>query len=287
MRIGIISHCAVDTILLNGETHRQVGGDACYSGATAKEFGAAVELQTRFGPDFPGPYLNELGITHDPEAASNSPTTGFRIEIEGMHRELYLVSECEPVPVRKCDTDGTIITPIYHEISPDDAVGHGGHVLLNPQGMLRQAGDGGRIRTERAEINLEGVDTIKVNPQEIEALGGSDGDSGMAALHKGGINTVLRTDGKDISMLSEGRIYSIRLPNKEIHDTTGLGAILCGAFVCTMIKERDPLWALCFAGGAVQAALDTKGMGLLKIPHRGAAQTNASYFYNLVKYRQV
>ena len=54
-----------------------------------------------------------------------------------------------------------------------------------------------------------------------------------------------------------------------------------------MIKEKDFLWALCFAGGAAQAALDSKNIGLQKIPKKGAIQTNASYFYNLIKFRDL
>jgi len=54
-----------------------------------------------------------------------------------------------------------------------------------------------------------------------------------------------------------------------------------------MLKEKDFLWALCFAGGAAQAALDSKQIGLLKIPQKSAIETNASYFYNLVKYRSI
>ena len=54
-----------------------------------------------------------------------------------------------------------------------------------------------------------------------------------------------------------------------------------------MLKENDFFWALCFAGGAAQAALETREMGLKKVPQKGAVETNAAYFYNLVKFKQV
>ena len=88
-------------------------------------------------------------------------------------------------------------------------------------------------------------------------------------------------------MLVEDRIYSITLPNKQVYDTTGIGDIFCATFCCTMLKEKDFLWALCFAGGAAQAALDSKDVGLKKIPKKGTVETNASYFYNLMKYRSI
>jgi len=54
-----------------------------------------------------------------------------------------------------------------------------------------------------------------------------------------------------------------------------------------MLKEKDFFWALCFAGGAAQAAIESKKFGLDKIPAKGATETNAAYFYNLVKFKQV
>ena len=95
------------------------------------------------------------------------------------------------------------------------------------------------------------------------------------------------TDKQNISVLSKDKIYSIKLPNLELYDTTGIGDIFSATFCCTMIKENDILWALSFAGGAVQAALDSKKIGLEKIPSKGAIETNAYYFYNTVKFRQI
>jgi len=109
----------------------------------------------------------------------------------------------------------------------------------------------------------------------------------MLALQKKGAEYVLLTNKTDVSLLVKDKVYSITLPNKHIHDTTGVGDIFCSAFSCTMLKEKDFLWALCFAGGAAQAALESKNVGLQKIPKKGTIQTNASYFYNLVKFRDL
>lgn len=283
MKVAVVSNCALDVVHLKDSIYEQVGGDALYSGLTAREFGADVSLQTRFGSDFPVSYLD--GMAYE-QSLSERPTTRFRIEIEGRHRRLYLLAECDDIQSVDVVSDATIVSPIYHEVRQEYSY-NDGYNLLNPQGMLREAGDDGLIGIRSATPNLSGVDVLKVNPSEIHAMTGMDGDEGMVALAKQGVSTILRTNGEHISMLYRDLIYDIRLPNKEIHDTTGLGGILCGAFVCVMLKEHDVLWALCFAGGAVQAALDSKKMGLLKVPRRGAVQTNASYFYNLVEYRQV
>ena len=109
----------------------------------------------------------------------------------------------------------------------------------------------------------------------------------MKILQKNGIDNVILTDKQNISLLSKDKIYSIKLPNIELNDTTGIGDIFCAVFCCTMIKENDILWALSFAGGAAQAALESNQIGLDKIPSKGAIESNASYFYNTIKFKQI
>jgi len=55
----------------------------------------------------------------------------------------------------------------------------------------------------------------------------------------------------------------------------------------TMLKEKDILWALSFGGGAAQAALESRQIGLEKIPSKGAIESNAYYFYNTVKFKEI
>ncbi len=134
---------------------------------------------------------------------------------------------------------------------------------------------------------MSSVNAIKVNPEEAQQIVNGSHDEMMLSLQKKGIEYVLFTNKTDVSLLVKDKVYSITLPNKQIHDTTGVGDIFCSAFCCTMLKEKDFLWALCFAGGAAQAALESKNIGLQKIPKKGTIQTNASYFYNLVKFRDL
>ena len=66
-----------------------------------------------------------------------------------------------------------------------------------------------------------------------------------------------------------------------------MGDIFTATYCCAMLKEKDPLWALSFAGGAAQAALESKQVGLDKIPEKGETQVNASYYYNIMKFKEV
>lgn len=289
MKLAIFSHCAIDSIHLDDQTYEQIGGAACYCGLTAREFKFDVDLFTKFGPDFPKQYLiqNKINFTN---SESEKNTTKFNISIIGSDRVLSLTNECDPIDYSGISADGHLVSPIYHEITDetfrkikDDS----NFLFVDPQGFLRRKDSQNNIFLGNTDLDLSNVDAIKVNPEESQQIVNGTCDEMMLALQKKGVQYVLLTNKENVSLLVKDKVYSIILPNKEIHDTTGIGDIFCTAFTCTMLKEKDFLWALCFAGGAAQAALDSKNLGLQKIPSKGTIQTNASYFYNLVKFRDL
>ncbi len=289
MKVALFSHCAIDTITIDGETHEQIGGAACYGGLTARELKFDVSLYTKFGKDFPQQYLTQNKI-HFENALSENLTTRFAIDITGSDRTLKLLNACEPIEYTTINADGSLITPIFHEISSDvfsKIKKDSSFILVDPQGFLRRVDSNKNIVLENTMLDLTGVNAIKVNPEESQKIVNGSNDEMMLALQKKGVEYVLFTNKTDVSLLVKDKIYSITLPNKEIYDTTGIGDIFCATFCCTMLKEKDFLWALCFAGGSAQVALDSKQVGLLKIPQKHAIETNASYFYNLVKYRTI
>jgi sugar/nucleoside kinase (ribokinase family) len=290
MKIALFSHCAIDTITIDGSNYEQIGGAACYGGLTAKKFKFDVELVTKFGSDFPHKqYLTDNEINFD-NALSEKNTTKFSINIVGSDRTLILENQCEPIEYAKINADGFIVSPIFHEISPEtfEKIKRDSNFLfLDPQGFLRQTNSEKEIFLADTDVDLSNVSAIKVNPEEAQHLVGSSNIESLGLLQKKGVEHVILTNKTEVSMLVKDRIYSITLPNKKIHDTTGIGDIFCAAFCCTMLKEKDFLWALCFAGGAVQAALNSNDVGLLKIPKKSTIETNASYFYNLMNYRSI
>ena len=289
MKLAVFGHCAIDTITIDDYNYEQIGGSACYCGITARQFKFDVDLFTKFGPDFPKQYLTENKINFI-NSESQKNTTKFVISINGSDRTLKLENECEPIDYSSVDADGHIVSPIYHEISDDTfkKIKHDSNFLfVDPQGFLRKKDSQNNIVLENTDLDLSNVNAIKVNPEESQQLVTGSHDEMMVAVQKKGVEYVILTNKIDVSLLVKDKIYSITLPNKQIHDTTGIGDIFCSAFCCTMLKENDFLWALCFAGGAAQAALDSKNIGLQKIPQKGVIQTNASYFYNLVKFRDL
>ena len=289
MKLAVFAHCAIDTIKIEGSSYEQVGGPACYCSITAREFKFDVELHTKFGGDFPQQYITDHGIElHD--AQTQTPTTRFAIDISGTDRTLTLENKCDNIQYDRTDADGFLVSPICNEIPPETfsrIKNDSRFTLVDPQGFLRSTEMQKDVVLKESGVDLSGIDAIKVNYDEGKCLTGVTGDEMAKSLQGRGIEHVILTNKTAVSMLVKDKIYSITLPNKEVHDTTGIGDIFCAAFCCTMLKERDFLWALCFAGGAAQAALNSKQVGLLKIPRKGEVETNASYFYNLVKFRTV
>jgi sugar/nucleoside kinase (ribokinase family) len=289
MKLAVFSHCAIDTISINGNNYEQIGGAACYGGITARQFKFDVDLFTKFGPDFPKQYLTEHKINFT-NADSKKNTTKFAISISGSDRTLKLENECESIDYSETSADGHLVSPIYHELSDDmfkKIKNDTNFLFVDPQGFLRRKDSKNNILLKKTDMDLSNVNAIKVNPEEAQQIVSGSHDEMMLALQKKGVEHVLLTNKTDVSLLVKDKIYSITLPNNQVHDTTGIGDIFCATFVCTMLKEKDFLWALCFAGGATQAALESNNVGLQKIPKKGTIQTNASYFYNLVKFRDL
>tara|TARA_B110000438_G_scaffold10892_1_gene10913 strand:- start:17 stop:886 length:870 start_codon:yes stop_codon:yes gene_type:complete len=289
MKLGIYSHCALDTITIEGNSYEQIGGAASYCGIMARELKFDVDVFTKYGPDFPKQYLVENKINLiNPE--SNKNTTKFSITISGSDRTLKLENECDPIDYSDVDANGHIVSPIFHEISEDvfkNIKNNSNFLFVDPQGFLREKDSENNIVLKKNDLDLSGVNAIKINPEEGKNIVDGTSDEMMLALQKKGIEYVLLTDKTNVSLLVKDRIYSLKLPNKTVHDTTGIGDIFCSTFTCTMLKEKDFLWALCFAAGSAQAALESNNVGLQKIPKKGAVENNASYFYNLVDFRDL
>ena len=290
MKLDIFSHCTIDTIQINDSKYVVPGGPACYCSLTARILKFDVRLHTKFGSDFPlVNYLTEQKIVFE-DALSTKPTTQFILNLVNSERTLFLQNKCEAINSITLDTDSVIISPLFDEISIElfeKIKKNANFVLLDPQGFLRRINSQNKIYLEQTNLNVSGISAIKVNSDELRSLTNSSNIDGIKILQKKGIDNVILTDKQNISLLSENKIYSITLPDIELNDTTGIGDIFSATFCCTMLREKDVLWALSFAGGAAQAALESGQIGLEKIPSKGAIESNAYYFYNTLKFKEI
>jgi len=290
MKLDVISHCTIDTIEINDSKYVVPGGPGCYCSLTARALKFDVKLHTKFGSDFTyTDYLTKQKIGFE-NAFSTEPTTRFRLQLVNSERTLFLENKCEVINNVVLDTDSVIISPLFDEVPLDlfeKIKNDANFVLLDPQGFLRRVNSENKIYLEQTNLNLSGISAIKVNSDELRSLTNSSNLDGIKILQKKGIDNVILTDKQNISLLSENKIYSITLPNIALNDTTGIGDIFSSTFCCTMLKEKDILWALSFAGGAAQASLESGQIGLEKIPSKGAIESNAYYFYNTIKFKEI
>ena len=290
MKLDIISHCTIDTIEINDSKFVVPGGPGCYCSLTARALKFDVKLHTKFGSDFTlTDYLTGQKIVFE-DAFSNQPTTQFTLQLVNSERTLFLENKCEVINNVTLDTDSVIISPLFDEVPLEmftKIKNDANFVLLDPQGFLRRINSENKIYLEPTDLNLSGISAIKVNSDELRSLTNNSNLDGIKILQKKGIDNVILTDKQNISLLSENRIYSITLPDIVLNDTTGIGDIFSSTFCCTMLKEKDILWALSFAGGAAQAALESGQIGLEKIPSKGAIESNAYYFYNTIKFKEI
>ena len=290
MKVGIFSHCTMDTIIYENEQYDAPGGPASYCSITAKKQKHDVNLYTKFGANYPlEEFFNENKINmHD--ALSSKDTTKFRIELNNSDRKLFVENMCDNIDFIENNDDGTIISPVFDEISLDSysqIKNSDNFTFLDPQGFLREKNSDNEVSLKRTSLDLANIDAIKMNPDELFALTGLSGNDGIKQLQKLGIEYVIHTNKQEISLLVKDKLYTIFLPKMTLTDTTGIGDIFCSTFTCTMLKEKDFLWALSFAGGAAQSALESKAFGLEKVPEKNALESNGSYFYNIVEFKQI
>lgn len=301
MKIGIASHIVLDTIKSGANTAESLGGPACYCGITARRFGFDVELATKVGSDFPDDARNILrdnNITLKERSIAERPTTRFTLETDGEPRRLVLQSKCDPISeqdIEEMKVDCWIASPVIDEIPAPvlEAIKKNrekkNFLMLDPQGYMRVVDAAGRVALkDRIDIDLAGITAIKADSPELAALtGGLQGVEGMKALQERGVAFVVTTEHRVIHMLHKDMHYWIKLRDVDTPDATGAGDIIASAFTCAWVKEKDPLWALCFGAGALRAALETCETGLAKIPPMSKIESSASYFYNTVGFKGV
>lgn len=300
MKVAILSNLVVDEIVSRDmKSSQSLGGPAAYCGITASKFGFDTTLFTHFGKDLDTKYLEYLkkqGISFNVTNSLDLPTTRFILRNFENDRELILESKCSALDIeeiKSAKSDCWIISPVFDEVSLDilqylaSSREKNQFILLDPQGYTRSVDSAGRISIRsNIDIPINNLNGIKLNSKEITCFtNGLQGIDGMKKIHtKYKIDYVLYTEDQNIHLLERDRRYWLKLPKIDTPDSTGLGDIIASSFACTIVKEKDSVWAFCFAAGALTAALQTKEVGIKKIPSRSAIEENASYYYNIMNY---
>ena len=299
MRASILSNLVVDEIVpRNNISHQSLGGPAAYCGLTARKFGFDTTLFTHFGKDLDSEYLEYLtkhGIILNSSKHSELPTTRFVLKNFEDDRELTLNSNCSAIDIeeiKNVKSDCWIISPVFEEVSVEllrylATTSEKGFVMLDPQGYTRTVDSARKISLrKKIDVPLNDLNGIKLDSHEISCLtNGLWGKEGLRKVRsKYGIDYIIYTQDQNIHLLQDERLYWLNLPKINSPDSTGLGDIITASFACTIVKEKDPIWALCFAAGALTSALQTREIGIEKIPSKSAIEENAAYYYNIMNY---
>jgi len=303
MKATILSNLVIDEIIsADLNSTQSLGGPAAYCGITARKFGFDTTLFTHFGKDFNSKYLEYLkkeGISLNASNPQNPPTTRFILRNFENYRELILKSKCSILDfdeIKNIKSDCWIISPVIDEVPIDimcylvSARKENEFILLDPQGYTRAVDTKGRISIRKdIDIPINNVNGIKLDDQEISCFtNGLQGIDGMKKIHsKYKIDYVLHTQDQVIHLLEGEKHYWSKLPKIDAPDSTGLGDIIGSSFAFTMLKEKDSMWAFCFAAGSLTAALQTKEVGIKKVPSKQAIEENASYYYNIMNFEIV
>jgi sugar/nucleoside kinase (ribokinase family) len=303
VKLGVASHIVIDSIIdSEGTKIESLGGPACYASVIAKTFKLDVALFTKVGNDISGreKFLKENSISiKDDQIDEKNPTTRFQLLLDkGGGRKLFLLSKCSPIDISCHDVDnldGLILSPVLDEIPTDvfqnfDRKKKEKFIMLDPQGFLRFCSDETLSISHKRHLDLDfkGITAIKTDEEELSAL--TDGIAsveGMRLLKKKYcLEFVISTGHNRAFFLNKNILYSLSFNQISSQDSTGLGDILTSGFSCSYLKERDPLWAFCFAAGSVVASLNSKKRGLEKVPRKmSLIERNASYFYNTIKFK--
>jgi sugar/nucleoside kinase (ribokinase family) len=305
MKIGIVSHIVKDLITdVEGNKIESFGGPACYGSILSKTFKIQSKLFTKTGSDINNnlEYLkkNEIILEND-QIDKDNPTTQFQLVLNkdgDGGRNLFLLSKCSPIIIDHQDInnlDGIILSPVIDEIPMEifneiTKTNENKFVMLDPQGFLRIWNKETLLISykEKLDLDLTGVTAIKTDEQELAALTGRVNSlEGMKLLKKKfSLEFVILTMGNNVSLLNKNTLYSLSFKKFSNVDTTGLGDILTAGFSCSFLKEKDPLWALCFGVGSIIASLSSNKKGIDKVPRKmNLIERNASYFYNLAKFK--
>jgi sugar/nucleoside kinase (ribokinase family) len=303
MKIGIASHIVKDSIIdSEGTKIESLGGPACYGSVIAKTFKLDAYLFTKVGNDISNKleFLKENNIfIKNDQIDEKNPTTRFQLFLnKNGSRKLLLLDKCSPIDISYRDIDnldGIILSPVIDEIPRNifqnlAKTKKEKFIMLDPQGFLRNWNKETLLISykEKLDLDFKGITAIKTDEEELSALTkGISSIEGMKLLKKKYcLEFVISTGYNSVLFLNKNILYSLSFNKIPNQDNTGLGDILTSGFSCSYLKERDPLWAICFATGSVIASLDANKKGLEKVPRKiNLIERNASYFYNTIKFK--
>jgi sugar/nucleoside kinase (ribokinase family) len=272
-----VGHLSIDSIILPDRPNPFVvlGGSPAYVSFAARRLDSTVSIISKVGADFPSAYrwwMAQEGVNISSILQRECSSTRFELEYDASlsSRILRLRSKASPimvedVPVFKAKA--VHVAPIDREISLDvveKLKGCAEVLSLDPQGLIRNPSEDGRIEYARLEDQriLDLISIYKSSEKELKLVTGFEQvEDGIKAVHAHGVKIVIVTSGVQGLLLSiEGTQYRVPActPVKVV-DPTGAGDAFMGGFLAEYVYGENLFRCACV--GAAVASLVVEGLG--------------------------
>ena len=245
---------------------RVLSGCSTNAALALSRLGAEVRLVGAIGDDFKDDFtrkLSDLNIGHTIIPSKSSGGFSLIYYDDFGNRTLDLLGRAEPIGVLNPDvyraSEAVLIAPILGEVSLEE-IGiirdnFPGFYFCDPQGLLRNADESGRIYHEKVdgiENALARFTVVKPNELEAKVLTGIDcrQDPYTAArmIKSWGPEIVIVTLAELGSVIYDGNVF-IDIPPYDIDllDATGAGDTYMAGFTFEYLRTGDLRRSGCFA----------------------------------------
>lgn len=273
--IVVVGHIAIDVNVFPwGVIENILGGAPTYGGLALRALGKEVGALSKVGRDLPEkfpPLYRAFGIDTEGIAVVGEHTTLFeniydkkgRREQKCRYRAPPLSPEDVPESYR--EVRGFYVSPVAGEVTPEllrSLKRSDSTVMLDPQGLFREVGKGGKVRI-RMPGNLQEfvkhADVVKVGREEVEGVKKSPKEM-LELLKRMGVKIAIVTLGEKGCMASyEGKTVSVEGLKVQAQDPTGAGDVFGAVFLAKYLETREVERSLRFANAAAGLKVRYKG----------------------------
>jgi ribokinase len=271
----VVGHVAIDVNVLPwGVIENALGGAPTYAGlalvALRKNVGVVSKVGADFLDKFP-PLYSKLGLDTEGILVAGEYTTTFENTYdEAGNREQvckHVAARISPddIPRAYQDARSFYVSPIADEVTAGvlkSVKRKGNIVMLDPQGLFRKIGEGGKVEIyprEDLEDFLRYVDIVKIGRDEARAL--KDGVRKMLEnLREMGPEIAILTRGeRACAMLSDEGFIEVESLKVDAKDLTGAGDVFGAAFLARYLDTHDAGESAKFASAAAGLKIRYKG----------------------------
>ena len=282
LKISLVGHIVVDTVVRGGEVRRGLGGTVVYGALAARMHGAEPRIISKVGLDFPDEYLiflSRSGVDISGIKVSRSKgTTRFKLVYTESGRKLYLMSRCEDITPLDVDPEvvregPVVIGSVAWEVTPELAKMLSREtplVAFELQGYLRDVNERRevvrRVREELADVIRE-ANVVHADLDEARTILGDvkPEEAALKLRELGPSITLITLADKGAYVGYEGGVLYVPPPKvREVVDPTGCGDVFLTVFTVEYGKYEDIEEAAAFASAAAGFLIEKPGISGLR-----------------------